>query len=354
MDVAIIGAAGACGRQLASQLLERRVLPETATLQLVGHRGGASETELWGLRADLQDAFGDWAPTLELAVDPEQVRADIVVVLAGATVSLDPNQTVDRAELGRHNAALFETYARVFAAWERPPVVVVQSNPVELGVHVFAQHLPPHHVLGAAGWSDTLRFRHELAVELGVGRRAVSAAMLGQHGDHAVPVWSLVRVHGLSVAEVESKVAAIRRGRALADLPAEIVAARTQVVDLIRQGRVQDAYDRTQALPADLRVAVKPFFTNFTSGRTTEAVTAHAAADLVAAVVECRWQAVPAQVVDPDPGNGLRSPLAVPVVLGPNGWLATVAVDLADDERAAMAVADAAVAASIEAVLGAG
>ena len=126
---------------------------------------------------------------------------------------------------------------------------------------------------------------------------------------------------------------------------------RTEVVDLIREGRVQDAYDRTQGLPADLRVAVKPVFTSFTSGRTTEAVTAHAAADLVAAVVECRWQAVPAQVADPDRWGGLAAPLAVPVVLGPNGWLSTVPVDLADDERAALQAADAAVASSIRSVL---
>lgn len=354
MDVAIIGAAGACGRQLAAQLLNRRVVPETARLQLVGHRGGTSESELWGLRADLEDAFDDWSPTIELVLEPADVRADIVVMLAGATVSLDPNEPVDRAALGRTNAALFEEYARTFAAWERPPIVVVQSNPVELGVHVFAKYLPPHHVLGAAGWSDTLRFRHELAVELGVGRRAVSAAMLGQHGDHLVPIWSLVRVHGLTVPEVEAKVAQIRRGRSLADLPAEIVAARTEVLDLIRAERVQDAYGRIKGLPVDLRVAVKPFFTNFTSGRTTEAVTAHAAADIVAAVVECRWQAVPAQVAAPDRWHGLTSPLAVPVVLGPNGWLSTVAVDLADDELAALQAADAAVSASIAGVLGAG
>jgi len=353
MDLAIIGAAGACGRQLATQLLDRRVVPETARLQLVGHRGGTSETELWGLRADLEDAFGDWSPTIELIVDPAEVRADIVVMLAGATVSLDSNEPVDRAALGRANAAMFEEYARTFASWERPPVVVVQSNPVELGVHVFAQHLPPHKVLGAAGWSDTLRFRHELAVELGVNRRAVSAFMLGQHGDHLVPIWSLVRVHGMTVDEVESKVAEIRGGRSLADLPDEIVAARTEVLDLIRANRVQDAYDRIKVLPVELRVAVKPFFTNFTSGRTTEAVTAHAAADIVSAIVECRWQAVPAQVVDPDQWGGLTVPLAIPVVLGPGGWLSPIAMDVADDELAALRVADAAVTASIAGVLGA-
>jgi hypothetical protein len=122
---------------------------------------------------------------------------------------------------------------------------------------------------------------------------------------------------------------------------------------LIRAGRVQDAYELTRALPVDLRVAVKPFFTNFTSGRTTEAVTAHAVADIVSAIVECRWQVVPAQVVDPDRWGGLTEPLAVPVVLGPNGWLATVGIDLADDEREALQVANAAVTASIAGVLGA-
>jgi malate dehydrogenase len=353
MDVAIIGAAGACGRQLATQLLDRRVVPETARLQLVGRRGGSSETELWGLRADLEDAFGDWSPTIELVVDPAEVRADIVVMLAGATVSLDSNEPVDRAALGRANAAMFEDYARTFAAWERAPIVIVQSNPVELGVHIFAQHLPPRHVLGAAGWSDTLRFRHELAVELDVPRRAVSAFVLGQHGDHLVPIWSLARVHGMTADEVQARIAQFRGGRSLADLPDQIVAARTEVLDLIRASRVQDAYELTRALPVDLRVAVKPFFTNFTSGRTTEAVTAHAVADIVSAIVECRWQVVPAQVVDPDRWGGLTEPLAVPVVLGPNGWLATVGIDLADDEREALQVANAAVTASIAGVLGA-
>lgn len=354
MDVAIIGAAGACGRQLATQLLDRRVVPETARLQLVGHRGGTSETELWGLRADLEDAFDDWSPTIELVLDPADVRADIVVMLAGATVSLDSNAPVDRAALGRTNAPLFEEYARTFAAWERPPIVVVQSNPVELGVHIFAQHLPPRRVLGAAGWSDTLRFRHELAVELGVRRREVSGFVLGQHGDHLVPAWSLVRVHGMTADEAQEQVARIRGGRALADLPGQIMAARSEVLDLIRSGRVQDAYDRVKGLPADLRVAVKPFFTNFTSGRTTEAVTAHAAADIVAAIVEGRWQGIPAQVVDPDRWGGLTGPLAIPVVLGPNGWLATVAADLADDELVALRAADEAVSVSIAEVLRAG
>jgi malate dehydrogenase len=67
VDVAIIGAAGSCGRQLAAQLLAQDTLGPSARLQLVGHREGRSHHELWDLRADLHDALGK-------AVDAASVR----------------------------------------------------------------------------------------------------------------------------------------------------------------------------------------------------------------------------------------------------------------------------------------
>jgi len=74
MNVAIVGATGSCGRQVAAQMVERSLLSEDANLHLVGHAGGAHESELWGLRADLYDAFADalrrftWAPMSAIRV----------------------------------------------------------------------------------------------------------------------------------------------------------------------------------------------------------------------------------------------------------------------------------------------
>lgn len=352
MDVAIIGAAGVCGRQVAMQLLEGRVLPASARLQLVAHRGGESEHELWGLRADLQDAFADWAPSIELAFSPSEVNAEIVVMMAGATVSLDPGAPVDRLALGRLNAQMFAEYAEALAKLPESPMVIVQSNPVELGVHIFAQHLPAERVLGAAGWSDTLRFRHELAVEFGVPRTRVSALVLGQHGDHLVPIWSSIQVQGIAAEEVSAGIGRIRRGRHLCDLPQEVPAERAAMIDLISQDRIHDAYERVKALPVDLRVAVKPFFTAFTSGRTTEIVTARAAVDIVAAIFNGTAMSIPAQVASGGVWNNLAAPLAAPVLLGVQGWQQVLQLGLATDELAALEVADAAVTASIAAALG--
>ena len=347
MNVAVIGAAGGCGRQLAVQLLDRNILPQSARLQLVGHRGGRSEDELWGLLSDLEDAFGDSAPTIELVVDPQAVDADVVVMLAGITIPTDPNASVDRAALGQANYKIFVEYADALAARPGlPPAVIVQSNPVELGVQVFAQRLGRHHVLGAGGWSDTLRLRAELAAELGVRRPQVQAWMFGQHGDFLVPIWSQVRVWGVTPAEVEALVDRVTAGRSLADLPQQVRTYKAQLLDLVRNGQVRTAYDRVQSLPPDLRAAVKPFFTHFTAGHTTEVVTAYAVADIVAALVEGRQRVIPAQVALAGEWLGIHGVVGAPVVLSLNGWEHIYPVRLSEDETAAVEAAASAIAAA--------
>jgi len=260
MNVAIVGAGGSCGRQLAAQLLEQRILPASSRLQLVGHRGGRSEHELWGLRADLEDAFVDNAPAIEVIFSPSEIDADLVLMLAGATISTDPNTPVDRAALGHTNLQIFVECAEALANLSGPkPTVIVQSNPVELGVKVFADRLGRHLVLGAGAWSDTLRFRAEIAAELGVNRTNVNAMVLGQHGDNAIPIWSQVQVRGVSEADVEAMKKRILSGRTLADFPREVRASKAHMLELVQQGNVKEAYKLVQSLPPGLRATVKPF-----------------------------------------------------------------------------------------------
>jgi malate dehydrogenase len=350
MDIAIIGASGSCGRQLAAQVLDRRIIAETGRMQLVGRHGGASERELFGLRADLSDAFVDHAPRIEVVLDPEAVDADIVVMLAGLTISTDPGKPVDRVGLGTGNLDIFRTYASALDP-DHPPVVIVQSNPVELGVHVFAERLGAKSVLGAGALSDTLRFRQEIAEEFGVRRTQVTAPMLGQHGDHLVPLWSRVRVHGRT--DVAGHIAHLRRGRSLADLPREIQDAKTHMVALVMAERVDEAYAYVMSLPPDLRAAVKPFFTHFTAGRTTEMATAHSVADLVEIIATGRDAVVPAQVRTEGIPEGISGICGLPVMTSSSGWTDVVQAPIADDEYDALLVAAQAIDAANAAIMGA-
>lgn len=348
MDIAIIGASGSCGRQLAAQVLDRRIVPETGRMQLVGRHGGASERELFGLRADLFDAFVDHAPRIEVVLDPTMVDADVVVMLAGLTISTDPGKPVDRLALGTGNLEVFRTYAAALDP-DRPPVVIVQSNPVELGVHVFAERLGPHSVLGAGGLSDTLRFRQEIAEEFGVRRTQVTAPMLGQHGDHMVPLWSRVRVHGRH--DVAEHIAHLRRGRLIIDLPDEIRAAKARMITLVTEEKVDEAYEYVMSLPPDLRAAVKPFFTHFTAGRTTEMATAHAVADLLDIITSGRDAVVPAQVRTSGVFKGLSGICGLPVVTSSSGWTDVMGAPIADDEYEALLAATHAIDAANSAIL---
>lgn len=335
MDMAVIGAAGTCGRQSVMQLLDRHVVPSHDTLQLVGRRGGRSASELWGLRADLADAFDNWAPTMEVVLDPQGVDAELVVMMAGVTVSSDPGAPTDRAALGAMNAEIFHTYAEALASLADPPIVVVQSNPVELAVEIFAEKLGRHRVLGAAGWSDTMRFSRELAAELQVPRRDVQSFVVGQHGDHVVPVWSHVIARRVTDQQLVETIARIRSDRRMEQLPGEIREARAAMLDLVRKDEVEVAFSYVQALPADLRAFVKPFFTHFTAGRTTEAVTARSAVDIVEALVDGQARAFSAQV-QLEGEFGVDGVVAVPVIIGPQGWSGVVSINLAEDETAAL------------------
>lgn len=346
MNIAVIGAAGACGRQSVTQMLSRHLIPHGAHLQLVGNPKGRSATELWGIRADLRDAFDTWTPKIDVILDPDEIDAEIVVMMAGKTLSPDAEAPTDRAALGRGNAEIFQQYAEALARVDDPPVVVVQSNPVELAVEILAEQLGDHRVLSAAGWSDSKRFSREVGRDLGVGRHQVQGFVVGQHGDHIVPVWSLLSARGISEDQLAEHIASIRAGRDLADLPDEITSNRAHVLELIRSGRVRDAFGLIEALPADLRAFVKPFFTHFTAGRTTEAVTALAAVDIVDTLIHGDAKVYPAQVRLTGQFHDLTGVAAVPVMLGPNGWSSVLDVTLAEDEMSALRTSVAAVASS--------
>jgi len=336
MKLAIIGATGSCGRQVAAQILARDILPPDGALDLIGHAGGAHEMELWGLRADLHDAFTDRAPRIEVGTNVAESHADIVVMMAGATIS---TLASDRSQLAEVNHAIFGESAADVARMSAEPIVIVQSNPVELALDVFSGVVSRNRILGAAAWSDSLRFRREIAADLGVTRPMVDAEMWGQHGDHLVPMWSTMRVRGAEKSRVDDLIGLATQDRKLSDLPEEIRVARDHAFSLIERGDVPAAYAFIQAQLPDVRAAVKPFFTHFTAGRTTELATAHAVTDVVGFIGSGMKMAIPAQVLLDGDWPGLHGPVAVPVLTDPTGWSQVVPEEISAEEQTALVVA---------------
>lgn len=320
MDVAIIGAGGEVGRQLAVHLVAEQVVPSSQRLQLVGHPGGRSGQSLYGLRADLLDAYAETSPEIDVAMSPEEVTADIIVMAAGSTVPTDPGKALDRARLGRTNRPLFETYARAIAEHGHgDEIVLVVSNPVELGVEVFSRHLERERVIGIGAYQDSLRFRREIAADLGVRRQRVHAFVMGEHGEHMYPMWSTVQVYGMDDDELRTVVHRLSQGRNYDDFRVDLAAARQELVRLLSDGKTAEAFNLVSRLPPDLRTVLVPFLT-YMSGAKTPIATANVVGDLVHTIMEGREVLVAGQVSLRGECLDMHTVMGMPIIVGQQGW----------------------------------
>ena len=314
MDVSIVGASGGCGREIVTQIVQQRLLESREILQLVGSNPNSRRPHLLhGFRADLQDAYAEIVPELNVTDDPESIIGDVVVITGGQTFTTAPADigTASRDVLARANVAVFERFASALARNRRelPPVVIIVTNPVELGVAIFSHYLPKTQVIGMGAYSDSARFRWEIASDLGIRRQRVRGYIQGEHGNGMVPIWSSVHVQGMTDKEWRLLEPQIRRGLRTQDFAEALVTHQNKMIDMISGHPVDGALRALRyvlELPPDLRVALKPFAIHYTDAK-TQTATAAATVELVKAVLEGRRVEVSAQYMH-EGENGLHGP----------------------------------------------
>ncbi|APZ44206.1 malate dehydrogenase [Acidihalobacter ferrooxydans] len=332
MDIAVIGATGTTGQQIVVQLILKGLLGSFDRLQLVGRP--SAEARLRGMVVDLRDAFFEAAPDLDVTLAPEDVTADIVVFAAGGTLSTNPAEPMTRDALAQANLPLFEAYAGALARHGHGhELVIVVSNPVELGVAVFARHLGRHRVFGMGAYQDTLRLRREIAGDLGITRQRVQTYMLGEHGAGLVPTWSVLRLHGFDAAETGQLKARLREGLSAATFPEVLARELAAVRGMITAGDLRAAFAYVRTLPPELRVALRPYAAHY-SGAKTAVATANATVDMLRVVLSGHQTVMAAQVALAGDWPGLHGVLGVPVLVGHQGWLHVDPLELAADEEA--------------------
>lgn len=334
VDVSVIGASGAIGRQVAISLVAGGVVPPTSRLQLVGRHDGDSARVLPGFAADLRDAYAETLPEVDVALCPEDVLADIIIVAAGRAVPTDVRRPADRTGLARDNAGVFERYARALARYGHgEELVLVVTNPVELGVHIFSEHHPRARVLGMGAFLDTLRFRREIADDLGVRRQRVHGLVLGEHGAHMVPCWSTVSAYGFDSPEGRARLSALARQDDLA--PGEAVA---EVAARMRGEGTRAALRWVAGLSPALRVFVKPYVTHLSGAKT-----AVGTAEMISRLVETMQRGQPmqaaAQLRLDGEFLGIEGVTGVPALLSNRGVERVDSIALQVDEAAGVRAA---------------
>lgn len=233
------------------------------TIKFCARRVGSSFTTLIGLCSELRDAYDEFCPHLEVIPDLESVTADVIVMVAGATLS---HTYKNHAALARANLDLFEEHAKALVHRNKKAIVVVGTNPVEVGVDAFvAAGFHPERVIGTGALCDTRRFRRELASEIGVPRQYVTGFVLGMHGLFAVPCWSTVRLAAVCSADKEEKLERLKE-EGLARAPVNVEATRRlaiRVRDLTEANDALHANAIVRSEPPEIRSALRRYVSNF-------------------------------------------------------------------------------------------
>ena len=298
--IAIVGGGGGVGASLAFNLLLADAPYDVALVD--GRSGMARSHEM-----DLQQVVAQGASgSIEIVELAAIASADVAVITAAVPLTLNTSRMVylrDNAEVvGEIAAALPEDW---------PGVIVMVTNPVDpLCTWLHRRRGFDRRRLVGYTANDSLRLRTAIGEQLGARSSDVDAWVLGEHGDHFVPILDRVRVGGdrVSLDPTQSE-AAVRF--------------------------VRHWYERHVALD---------------SGRSSTWTTGRGLARMAAALTGDDGELWPASVVLEGEYGVSGAALTVPVTLARGGVRELHEWDLTGEQRAAMGEAGEAVRAAVGAL----
>ncbi len=122
---------------------------------------------------------------------------DLIII----TVGRNRRPGESRLDLAGENAAIMKPIAEKIRACYTRGAVLIISNPVDILTHKVSEWmgLPNGTVFGSGCSLDTSRFVRQIADYVGMSTGFVNGFIVGEHGDHQVPVWSKVTVGGMPI-----------------------------------------------------------------------------------------------------------------------------------------------------------
>ncbi len=193
MKVSVIGASGRVGRTAAFCLAEENVVSK---LVLFAREGSLEKIE--GESLDMYDAMAakDIRIKIISSCDVENLHdSDIVVITAGV-----PRRAgMSRSDIAIPNAKIVAEYSRLVSEYSPNAIILVVTNPVDVMTYVAlnASGFDRNKVFGLGNHLDSLRLRNMLAKHFNIHVSEVHTRVIGEHGDHMVPLVSSTSIGGI-------------------------------------------------------------------------------------------------------------------------------------------------------------
>jgi L-lactate dehydrogenase len=198
MRVGVVGVGGV-GQNCAFALVLRGSCRQLVLVDRTAERATAVATDMrYGapLSPTVDIVAGEWT---------DLAGADAVLICAGVNEkgggATDRDDARGRLKLLEKNADIYRDVVPQIVAAAPDAVLVSVSDPPDPLADLTRALAGHERVLSTGTTIDTLRFRVQLAAELGVHPSAVEGLVVGEHGTTEVMLWSSVRVGGAPLAD---------------------------------------------------------------------------------------------------------------------------------------------------------
>lgn len=185
---AVIGC-GHVGATVAYTLMQSGLLSDLVLIDI-------DREKARGEAADLSHALPFYSPMDIYAGDySDLTECGIIILCAGEGQRIGEKRTAAMHK----NARIFESIIKSIVIYNKDAILLTVTNPVEI-LTQFTQKLsgfPSHRVIGAGTVLDTARLKQKLGAYLGVDARNVHSFIIGEHGEHELPVWSSANISGV-------------------------------------------------------------------------------------------------------------------------------------------------------------
>ena len=187
---AIIGC-GFVGSSIAFSLMQRGLYSELVLID-------ANQAKTEGEAMDLSHGL-PYAASMQIYAGTYDDVADCAMVILTAGANQKPGET--RLDLIDKNVAILKSIIPELTKRLFQGILLVVSNPVDVLTYAAwkLSGLPAKHVIGSGTVLDTARLKYLLGQYLGVDSRNVHAAIIGEHGDSELAVWSSANISSLDL-----------------------------------------------------------------------------------------------------------------------------------------------------------
>lgn len=193
VKVSILGSTGIIGKNVAFTLAREDTVDE-----IVMFTRPESVNKAKGETYDMYDALAarDIDCRLTPTSDFEDISdSNIVLISAG----IPRKEGMKRLDLAIPNAEIVSFYAKKIAEYSPDSVILVATNPVDVmtTVALKASGFKKSKVLGVGNHLDSLRLKNYFSRQLNINSSEVHTRVIGEHGDHMVPLLSSTTIGGI-------------------------------------------------------------------------------------------------------------------------------------------------------------